>query len=467
MLMLLCVSVDQELCRNTVFRSFWIALIALACTGTSVAGQAPDAETRTLRAVQNGEAAPLLTLGAVLDSVARTHPLVEASQARVRAARGSRRAAGAFANPFLGYDVENGRLPGGATPTMAREVMTTVTLPLEELYQRGPRVRRAGAELRAAQADAAATRQQLALDAARAYFRTALAKVELDASREVAAWLDTVVAYNRSRVREGVTAEADLIRSEVERDRAGTDAVVQEAELARSSAELAAFLGDPGNTTTVASVALEEDALPLPASVSTGALISPPTVQAARERASAASAGVGAERSMFLRQLGATVGTKQTEGISMLVAGVSLPVPLFDQNRGQRERATADRDVAQLELVAEQRAASAALVGAERAAELLTARTAAVGARDPGGRVTYLARAEESRRIALGAYREGAIPLFQVIDAIRASAEARVAYYHLVYAQHEGVLALLVAQGTPLTSAAVRRGVHTNGTDTR
>ena len=449
-----------------MYRSLWIALVAFPLLGRIVAAQAAAAPPLTLRPVQIGEPPPALTLGALLDSVAKAHPLVGASEARVRAARGSRRAAGAFANPVVGYDVENARLPGGAAPTMDRETMTTVTLPLEELYQRGPRVRRAGAELRAAEADAAGTRQQVALDAARAYFRAALAEVGVDAAREVAAWLDTVVAYNRSRVREGVTAEADLIRSEVERDRAGTDAVMQEAELARSRADLEAFLGDLVDASTTTLVALDEDALPMPVPTSARDVMGPPAVQAARGRASAASAGVSAERSMFLRQLGATVGTKQTEGTSSLVAGVSLPVPLFDQNRGQRERATAERDAAQLELVAEERAAGAALLGARRAAELLTARAMSLGARDSSGRVTYLARADESRRIALGAYREGAIPLFQVIDAIRASAEARVAYYQLVYAQQEGILALLVAQGTPLTSAAIRTGGRTHGTDT-
>jgi outer membrane protein TolC len=39
-----------------------------------------------------------------------------------------------------------------------------------------------------------------------------------------------------------------------------------------------------------------------------------------------------------------------------------------------------------------------------------------------------VALAQESRRIAEAAYREGAIPLSQVIDAARALADARQAY---------------------------------------
>jgi cobalt-zinc-cadmium efflux system outer membrane protein len=447
-----------------VYRLISALLLCLTAFGESALAQQPaDGAGGAAATASGARAASPLTLGALLDSVAVRHPLVGAARARVRAAHGSRRAAGMFANPVLGYDVENAPLPGGASPTMDREVMTTVMLPLEELYQRGPRVRRATAEWRAVAADAAATEQRIALDAASAYFRTALAQVGLDAARDVSAWLDTVVVYNRSRVREGVTAEADLIRSEVERDRAAAEATMQEAELARARAELSAFLGDPASMSQAVFVAAVDDrALAMPSTTTARTAAGRPEVRAARERASAANAGVSAERTMFLRQLGATIGTKQTEGVSTLVAGVSLPVPLFDQNRGQRERANAERDAAQLELVAEERTASATLIGATQAAQLLSARMATMSARDRAGRVAYLARADEARRIALGAYREGAVPLFQVIDAASSWAEARVAYYRLIYAQQESVLALLVAQGTPLSSATVLADAQTN-----
>ncbi|HVD04461.1 MAG TPA: TolC family protein [Gemmatimonadaceae bacterium] len=446
------------------YRLILALLLCLTAFGESALAQRPAGGAGGAGATpSDSRGASALTLGALLDSVAARHPLVGAARARVRAAHGSRRAAGTFANPVLGYDVENAPLPGGASPTMDREVMTTVMLPLEELYQRGPRVRRAAAEWRAAAADAAATEQRIALDAASAYFRTALAQVGLDAAHDVSAWLDTVVVYNRSRVREGVTAEADLIRSEVERDRAAADATMQEAELARARADLSAFMGDPANLARSDFVVVVDDrALVMPSTTTAGTAAGRPEVRAARERASAANAGVSAERSMSLRQLGATIGTKQTEGVSTLVAGVSLPVPIFDQNRGNRERANAERDAARLELVSEERTASATLIGATLAAQLLSARVATMSARDRAGRVAHLARADEARRIALGAYREGAVPLFQVIDAARTWAEARVAYYRLIYAQQESVLALLVAQGTPLSSATALGDAQTN-----
>ena len=418
-----------------------------------------------------------LTLRDVLDSALTRHPEAEAARARVRGARGARTTAGAFGNPVLSYDVENAPFPGGdPVPGMERESMTTAMLPLETLFQRGPRTSRADAELRAVEADALGTRQQLALAATRAYFGAALSQINVAVARDLTAWLDSVVTYNRTRVEEGVAAEADLIRTELERDRAVAQLTMHQAEHARRRAELAAFLGDITAGVPDVLVTVDDTPIPLPtldgaaganAAPARGALVAAssaqlarrPDVRAARERLTAAGAGIKAERSMIVRELGATFGAKRSAGTTSMMAGVSMPLPLFDPNRGEIARATAERDVAALELSARERTARAELAGAYEAARLLTDR-ASLLARAADGRPSFLARADEARRIALGAYREGAVPLLQVIDAARAWGDARLTFYEMLYAQHESVATLLVARGddlfTELPSLAAR-----------
>jgi cobalt-zinc-cadmium efflux system outer membrane protein len=430
---------------------------------------------------QNRGASAVLTLREVFDSVGARHPLVLAARARARAARGARATAGTLGNPMLAYQVESRQMQSGHASQMEREAMTTATLPLEVLYQRPPRVRRADAEVRAAEADVSAQQQRVALEAAHAYYRTAVAQVGLEVARDLAAWLDTVVAYNRARAREGVAAEGDLIRSELERDRAAADVAMQEADLARARSDLAAFVGDlrsgiiewpvaageaplvlpvgasrplvssstAGNARLVTSGVQGVDADTLKLALTSRALGARPEVRAARERLAAAHAGLTSERTMIVRQLGATVGTMQSGGATSLVAGVSLPFPLFDQNRGEIARATAEREAAMFELAAQERAVRAEVAGAYEAARLLTERAEALSQRSHG----YLARADEVRRIALGAYREGAVPLIQVIDAARAWGEALLAYYHTLYAQHESVLEFIAAQGGDVVAA--------------
>jgi cobalt-zinc-cadmium efflux system outer membrane protein len=392
-----------------------------------------------------------LTLRALLDTVAASHPLLRAASARTRAAQGARITAGALGNPVLSYQSDRASSAGGTAPSGDdHEIMTTLTLPLEAIYQRGPRVSAADATVRAAEADADGVRQRTALDAVDAYYRTALAQVAVATARDLSAWLDTLVAYNRVRATEGVTAEADLLRSQLERDRAAADATMQEVELARARNALAAFLGDPRQITLAvvavsdrslpADLALAEDATPY-------ALELRPDLRAAQSRADAARAAATGERTMIFRQLAATIGTQRMMGSTSLVAGVSLPLPLFDINRGEIRRASAERDAAQFDFAAAERAASADVIGAREVARLLTDRTILLTADGANG---FLARADEARGIALGAYREGAVPLLTVLDAARAWGDARMTFYRTLYAQHESVLMLLAARGVDL-----------------
>ena len=193
-------------------------------------------------------------------------------------------------------------------------------------------MRRADAEVRAATEDAVAVRRRAALDATRAFYRTALAQVGVATARDLLVWLDTLVAYNRSRAQQGVAAEADLIRSQLERDRAAADATIQDAELAQAKAELSTFVGVSPATAGLLSIAVDERPLMLPQSVVSSAsspsmlgvtggatlqsqaLMGRADVRAARERVAAANAGVSSEYTMIFRQLGATFGTKRVAG---------------------------------------------------------------------------------------------------------------------------------------------------------
>ena len=456
-------------------RSAFVVILALL-TAPALAAQAAPVRTTS--------GARVITLRDVLDSVRLRSPVLEAARARARAVGGARTVAGTFENPMLSYQVENAPLPGGRPlQGAATEHMTMASLPLAPLYQRSARVAQADASVRAADADARATSQRVALDAARAYYRTALAEVGADAANNLTRWLDSVVTYNRTRVQQGVTAEADLIRSELERDRALADAGVQAAELARSRVELSAFLGDPAIVRTMWRTAVDETPLALPNAFVVARVAAAnepaqgttrnaadldrrPDVTAARERLAAATAGTTLEQRQRLRDLGAMLGVKQTAGISSMLIGVSVPLPLFDQNRGAIASARAMQDAAGFELLAQQRSARAELLGAEEAARILTERVGALTVHDSAsGAVRYLARADESRAIALGAYREGAVPLLQVLDAARAWGDARLSFYRALYAQHEAVLELIVARGDDVATVVLPATKATSSID--
>jgi len=438
--------------------------ILVALTATRLHAQATGAASPTSRTDSTTQP---LTLRNVLERALTQYPAIDAARARVRAAHGSRVTAGTFANPMLSYQVDNTPFPGGSPiPGLDREAMTMATFPLEPLYQRGSRIRRANADVRAAQADALAIRQRVALDVADAFYRTAAAQVHASTDRDLVSWLDSLVTYNRARVIHGAAAEADLIRSELERDRAAADAAMNAADLARARADLGAFLGDtevisatqPVSAnqspfefaSTTADPGISPSATRFGSPLLGAALNARPDLQAARARVQAARASVASERSMLFRQVGATIGTTQMAGTTSMIAGISLPFPLFDQNRGEITRATAEREAAQFDVAAREHTARAEISGAYEAARVLTEQVRTLMRPGPQN---YLARAAEARRITLGAYREGAVPLLQVLDAARAWEDAQVTFYRVLFAQHQSVLALRAAEGVDIMTS--------------
>lgn len=387
-----------------------------------------------------------LSLAALYDSVRSNNPVLSATLARVRSARGEVSSARTWSNPMVSFESQQMSEQGHGTLALQRETMTTAMIPLEPLYQRGPRIRRAEELKRAADADVFTQRQQLAIDAADAFYRVALAEVNVEATRSLAQWFDTVVTYNAIRVKEGVTAEADLIRSELERDHVLNELAIEESDLARAQADLQTFIG---SARASGAVQVDVDSLPLNMP-ETSSVAARPEIQAAQARLLASEAAVVRERRMLLREVGAMVGAKTSAGSTSLVAGFTLPFPLVDQNRGSIASARAETDAARFELEQTRRSADADLFAAQTAARILARRVASFGA---ANNISYLNRAAEGRRIALGAYREGGTSLLQVIDAARAWREARTSYFETLFAQHKSVIRLLVSEGIDVIQA--------------
>jgi cobalt-zinc-cadmium efflux system outer membrane protein len=387
------------------------------------------------------------TLEEVVDAVANGQPQVQAMQARVDAAAGARRTAGVWTNPVLTHWIENSAFSlKGAPAGLDREASTYGTIPLEPLFQRAPRIRRADQELEAARADVIGVQRQLSLEAARAFFRVALAQISVETASENRAALDRVAEYNRARVSQGATAEVELMRVQIEIDRAVLDAALASADLARSQVELKRFLGsrapvDPTAIRVSTAAALVPDApLPTLSSLLTQARTRRPELTAARARIEAATAETEYQRRLFVRQLGATIGFKQSGGTNSLIAGISLPLPLFDRNTGEVQRTTGERLAAEREIAAASRAVETEIEAAYEATRRLST---ALGGSSP----TFVERAAELRRLTLAAYQEGGATLLQVLDATRTLSDARVSYFRAAFAARQSLIELSIAVG--------------------
>ena len=353
---------------------------------------------------------------------AAASPSVGAAREKVRAAQGTLRTARTWTNPTLTYQVEKAPLPGARSVALEREESFIAMLPLAPLYQLGPRAARARFDVLSAENDLRDAQRIATVAAASSFFRAATAQVAVRSAEEVGRWLDSLLVYTTHRVSEGATAEVDLLRLQVERGRSDVDLALSRMELARELAELSALTGVEADSVRIdfSSSIDSTKAYGSLDSVITIALTRRPDLAGANARVNAAASGVASERRAVLRDLDAMAGVMKMEQGRSLMAGVSIPFPLFDRNAGEIQRARAelkatefDRDLTRRRIISDIRSAFVA-TNSLQSALLKTS--------------TLVSKAEESRRITEAAYREGAIPLNQVIEAARALAEARESY---------------------------------------
>jgi cobalt-zinc-cadmium efflux system outer membrane protein len=395
------------------------------------------------------DAAAGLTLEAATSASLAGHPLVEAARARLAAARGERDVAGALANPSATFWVENAGYPGqDPVPHLARETSFYLTFPIESFFQRTPRRERADEDIQVAEASLVLARRMVAAETAHAFFGVALAQTlreEADANRHR---VDQLVAYNRVRVDEGVTAEGELLRLQIELDRAVNDLVLAEVELGRSQAKLAPYLSMATRAHYAAvrvvvpsAGGVSGSALPAEDQMLAAAVQQRPELLAGRARVRAATASADYERSLKVRQLGATFGNKTWGGQNSMVAALSFTVPLFNLNGGGVTRATSERLAFEQDLAWIERSILAEVQSAYDAATRLTRQVHAM-------EKTFLARAESVHQLTLAAYREGGATLLQVLDATRMLTDARLAYSRTLFAQRESLFFLALASGS-------------------
>jgi cobalt-zinc-cadmium efflux system outer membrane protein len=355
------------------------------------------------------------------DAIARAieaDPSVRAAQAGVDAARGTRRQAGALANPELGVEVENFNGRGDLRGLQGAESTFSISQPLELFGQRRAHISVADRQLHGAELDRALAGLDLVRDVQTAYYealaaneRVAIETERLATAEDLNRSIARRVAAARDPLMAGARAEAGLAEARIALSRATAN-----AETAR--AKLASYFGvDDGFTLVNADFALpstEDHEHEAPGDEN------PQLARLANAR-DAARATAGLERSLGYQNPTLSFGYRRFEdrnGDGALVAGVSIPLGIFDRNRGNVERARADERRAEFELEAGRRSIAREFAALERAIA-----TDAAAARDTDASV--IPEAERALALARDGYNRGAFSYLDVLEAQRALTDAR------------------------------------------
>ncbi|MET3665573.1 TolC family protein [Caulobacter sp. 1776] len=401
----------------------WPPRAALACVVSGVlctqvtAQTAPSFQT-LLRQAQ--VSAPRLALGA----------------AETRVAEGQAAQAATRPNPTLGLMVENAAGHGSYKDFDSAETTLTIEQPLELGGKRAARTSAAQADLAAAQARAALGQVDFARDLALAYANAEAAQQRLAIAKDGVDLAQADAKAARLLVDNGKEAQVRAVQAEAGLATARADLAAVQAEAEAGLARLSALAGSSETYVAVAGGLLDAaPALPPP-----GPTFSP-AIAAARAERDAAERRIAVERARRTPDLAVSFGVRQfqSDNSTAAVFGVSVPLPLFDRNRGSVAAATANAQVAQARLAMAQTEQD----GDRRAA---TAQVAAAGQTLEASRQAESA-ASEAYRLARIGYDAGRLPLSELLAARRDLIAARSRAVETKLARVKAVADLARAQG--------------------
>ena len=405
-----------------------------------------------------------LTLGLQAQSLPRTlkldqaielalsrHADLDAARAAIDARAGSTRQAGLSPNPVLSIQTENWRFYGnpGFSASRDLDLFAWVSVPIETARKRTRRVELAEADERIAEYERQLAAWRIRQNVKKAYWN-ALATVSdvkmLERSRET---LERLEDYHEVRVRLGATAEVDLIKVRVEVGRSALALSGAEMEVSRAKIAVLEAMGIAELSTSFE--LRQPDAWPVDVSwdnseatrqTAEKALAHRVEILLGRARVERARAAAELQRSLARPDVRPYVGYKRTNEFNTLVGGISIPLPVRDDNAGRIAEALAQVRRREAALRAAEARISAQVA---TAVETVRRRSEMLRSMETG----VLDRARETSRIALAAYQEGGVDLLDVLDAQRAQNELDLFHSRLVFDYQLSWVDLETASGTP------------------
>ncbi|WP_343526196.1 TolC family protein [Sphingomonas sp.] len=338
---------------------------------------------------------------------ARTASRMAVLDADVARAQGLAEQARARPNPVVNVYAENfnGDLIRNARDQ--QQITAQIDWPIELGGKRSARIAAGDAGIVAAQARNRDGRLLYATELARAYAAAEIADRRIGlAEDEVEEATDDLKAA-RALVGAGKEARLRQLQAETELSTLEADLETAKAQKVAALARLSALVGSSVSFTGVSESLLDRmNARPLSGPVDP---LQATTVKVAEAEREAAARTVTAQQRLAIPNVTAIVGVRQLRVASgpAIVAGVGIPLPLFDRNRGniaaaraELQGAAARAAIARLDAEAGSRAALALVEAADRRAE--------------AARRT-METAEEGYRLARIAYQAGKSPLIELL----------------------------------------------------
>ena len=417
-----------------------ISTPATPSVGTPVARElaGPPAPTPTTvpAPVRTGPVPARLTLPQALEEAAARSPAVAAARAEVAAAEARARQAGFRSNPELSVQVENFGGTGQLRGLQTTETTVALNQRLDLGGRRSARVRVAGAQLRVQRIQLAIAQADVAQNVRQQFARAIAANERLTQAQDNVNWAKELARVTGILVEAGrePPLRATRARSALAQAEAAMEAARAQETAARTT--LGSLFGVSAPVEAIVEGPLDAK----PAGINVDRSLDIQLADAERDQAAAEL-----EQQLAERRLDPAVGVgvrhiRETDDVG-LVAGLSMPLRVFDRNQGNIAAARSN-------LTAAEARRMNALAGVTARGRNAIANVEAAQRRLSALSKSALPEAREALRLAQFAYEQGKISLLELIDAQNSyiATQASLTEAELALAEATAELARIAAQ---------------------
>lgn len=422
-----------------------LPFLCLVALGVPETGQAP------------ADATPVWTEADALDAWERGGPALVDARAAEASARGDLEQAGLIPNPSLSLSASNIPLRANETPSgsgsgLANNLVGSIGLdqPIELGGKRSKRVAQARAALEAAAAGSADARRADGYEIRRAFWHAVRARERRALAEQVTRRSGETIRIGKARFDSQDIARTDLEKVELEAMKQQNDLADAVAVERSAVAELLARVGPEAPPAVVVSGDLAQRPLSFePGRLTVRARERRPDLRAARARADAARGGLALAEAQAIPDVTLGAGYTRSRAVAAgenpatLGVTLSVPLPLFNRNQGEIQKARVEADRA-----ARASAALDARVAQDVAGALARYRAAAekVERYSDGA----LQRADRALQTAEKTWRAGDRSLLEYLEAERTWIELRGDYLDTLFELRQAGFELERAVAAPL-----------------
>ena len=388
-------------------------------------------------------AAQGLTERAAIDEALAAHPQLAVLAQRLDAADGQIKQSGLRPNPLFVYQSEDFRTwqSPGHRFWQDSDHFFYLQQTFQTASKRARQIDVAAQNKRRAEIERDLARLQIATRVRAAYWDAASAERVRNLYGEILENFRQITSYHDARVREGVMAEADLIRIQLEQEKLEIAANTASLDAQRTWIRLLREMGrldfsgppklDPPWETAI---------IPGREPTLDDALARRPELQLARQILKLNDAQTSYQMAMARPNVDGVFGYKRSKNFDTVMWGVQVPLPVFNRNQGNIESAVAERRAGEAAL-----RSTESLIRAEHQAAVLELDIRRRQLREAVGPLRD--RARRTAQIADAAYRLGGADLLRLLDAQRQRIDAELLYIQTLQGYLQSVTSIDAAAG--------------------